>query len=305
MPGGVIDYGYGAFTTTGSEVEIYTPLRKIWSYSVKPLSNTEDTEKYYLNETASASGCINVSGTSVTLARAVSRINDPVRLTAENLPISAATPYNHVAVPIGVAPFDGTITGLMVYNTTKAGGTPLINLGKAANTVTLVDDAGGDTTGWVVGEVVTQATSLARGVVLSATAATAKITLEVRVSAGKFTTAHTVTGATSGKKMLPQQGATVATADPDYFLTNAGTWGMPASGTSLYIGAESITVDAAGNGAFEWMKTDVSKGDVIIFSTTGGDVSNPVGTMVQVEITPAATTLESGTAFQYMLIGAY
>jgi hypothetical protein len=54
--GYAIDYGMVEFTTTGTTVEIYTPLSKIFEWSFFPAQNPTGNERFYLNETVTGVG---------------------------------------------------------------------------------------------------------------------------------------------------------------------------------------------------------------------------------------------------------
>ncbi len=130
--GYTIDCGTVSFTTTGAEVEITTPLSKIYFVEFAPVyaaDNTDPTagtnEHLWLDEAIrSVDGITAVSSHAVSLRRAA----EPFYLSGV-----ASTDYitanQYVEVPIGVAPVAGTLNQAWYYNDIKAAGSPLINIG--------------------------------------------------------------------------------------------------------------------------------------------------------------------------------
>lgn len=308
------DFGSVAFSTTDAEVEITTPLSKIYDYSLAFVAATADTnpggsnnEILWLDDVPQASDrAIVVSGSVVTVRREVGSIITPLSTVkisgtiADDAAGGFIASNDYVLVPVGYAPFAGTVTGLRVWiGTAYGGGTPIINLGKVANTVVLTDNAGA-TDGFTVGEVVTQATSTARGVVTAwdndAGAMTPGI-LTVRTLEGEWD-ANEVTGATGA---LTPDTHVPAAADGDFFITDTNAWGMPEVDHMLDIRSADITVGA---GANLWASQTVAQGDLIMFSTTGGTTTGPGALHVEVDVTPsAAPTLTSGARIMYHLYG--
>jgi len=308
------DIGSLAFDTTDAEIEIYTPLSKIYEHSLQIVAASADTnpiegtyETLWLDEIPSSTDySINVSGGSVTARRARGGILTPlstvktVGVIADDAAAGFIASNNYVLVPVGYAPFAGTITGLRVWLGTAYGaGTPIINLGKVSSTVVLTDTSGA-TNGFVVGEEVAQATSNARGVVVAWDDDDGDMTpavLTVRTLEGEWTTGE-VSGADGA--MTPNSHIPNA-PDGDFFITDLNAWGMPEVDHFLDIRAADITVGAAAN---QWASVTLAQGDLIMFSTTGGSNSGPGGLHVEVDMTPTAvTTLTSGLRFVYNLKG--
>lgn len=131
--GYTIDTGYVAFSTTGAEVEIYTPLSKIYFVEFTPVYAAGDTdptagtnEHLWLDESVSSvDGAITVSSGSVSLRRAA----EPFYLAGVG-PTDYITGNEYVEVPIGVAPVAGTLNQAWFYNLTKASGSPTIRIGQ-------------------------------------------------------------------------------------------------------------------------------------------------------------------------------
>jgi len=309
------DTGSLAFSTTDAEVEIYTPLSKIYSYSLNVVAAASDTnpvnatnEVMWLDEVPSSPDyAISVVAPSVTVRRAVAgAVDTPLTTTrtigtiADDAAAGFIASNDYVLVPVGYAPFAGTITGMRVWiGTAYGGGTPLINLGKVASTVVLVDNAGA-TDGFVVGEEVAQATSNARGVVTAwnnDAGAMTPGTLTVRTLEGGWSTGE-VTGASGA--MTPDTHVPDA-AEGSFFIDDGNAWGMPEADHFLDIRSADIAV---GDGANKWTSVTVAQGDLIMFSTTGGSSSGPGGLHVEVDIAPtSATGLASGLRFIYTLKG--
>lgn len=286
MNGGRVEHGKVAFATTGLSVEVTTRLTKIFSAQVTTITDVGTlVETYFCDKV--------VTGGAVTLERKLEAFtlegyaDDAVHLST----------YAWASVPIGYSPVAGAINGLRFYQLGQSGdGAGVMLLGKVNNNVVLVDTTGAAGT-FVAGEVVSQATSLARGVVLSVSG-TAPLTLTVRTLEGTWSTGE-VTGATSAATMTPNTHVPNA-EDPNYFITAANAWLEPEAAHFLDIQASDIAALTLGAGANTWAATDVAAGDLITFGTEGAGTSAPSGARVEVDILP---TPYSGTEVSYALFG--
>jgi len=284
MMGGRKEYGKGAFTTTGQTVEISTRLTKIYSVSVTAITDLgELVETFYSDKV--------VTGGTLTIARRAK----PFTLRALGDDAVHVSTYAWASVPIGYAKVAGSINGLRVFQVTNDGdATSVVLLGKINNNVVLVDTSGA-TDGFVVGEEVAQATSLARGVVISYDhKAGSSSELIVRTLEGTWSTGE-VTGAVGA--LTPNTHVPNA-EDVDFFIDAGNAWLMPEALHFLDIQSGDIEVGDAAN---KWTSTTVAAGDLITFGTNGGGTSAPSGLQVEVDILP---TLYSGLEFSYELCGA-
>lgn len=276
--------GQISFATTGLTVAIPTKFTKIYSFNWTKMQSTGGIiENVYASHTVADAGTFTVT-----------RETMPYTLSAAPADSYIAS-YNYVMAPIGHALQAGTITGMRVYHGTAFQGSPIMNLGKMDNTVVLSDTTGA-TNGFVVGEEVAQATSLARGVVIAwdddAGAMTPGI-LTVRTLEGTWTGAEVTgaTGAMTPDTHLPNAG------DQDFFITDTNAWITSEVDHFLDIRSGDITVGASAN---EWASITVAERDLILFSTTGGTTGGPGGLHVEVDITPTAI---SALTFDYIVFG--
>jgi len=278
---GWIENGEYSFTTTSLTVEVPTKLTKCVSQQVTPQVTSGDVTEILRCDKTITSGHITVT-------------REAKPLTLQTSPEDAAwiTGNDWVGVPVGRSPVAGTIVGFRVQNMTLPGGSPVIALGKQASTALLIDTTGG-TSGFVVGEEVSQATSLTRGVVVSESVAGDQISLVVRTLEGSWTTGL-VSGATAS--MAPNTHVPTATA-AESFIDATNAWLLPEAGFGLDIREADITVGDAAN---QFTSITVAKGDMIMFGTTSGGSSDPSGLFVAVDIRPTAT---SGLTFDYAFYG--
>jgi len=133
-PGIRVDHGYGAFTTTGAEVEIYTTLTKIYSYCIQPVYAAADTdptaganEHLWLDEAhGSVDGAITVSGHAVTLRRAGELYCFPTLLNED-----AFAADDLVECVLFTAPCALTLTSAVFVNSDIGtwGGSPVLSIG--------------------------------------------------------------------------------------------------------------------------------------------------------------------------------
>ncbi len=129
--GYAMDFGYIAFSTTDAEVEIFTPLSKVYFSKLQIAYGSGDTdpiagsnEHLWLDEEVHGVDGSNAGGTSVSLRRAA----EPFYLSGVGS-TDYITDFDYVEVPIGVAPVAGTLNQAWYYNDVKSGGTPLLNIG--------------------------------------------------------------------------------------------------------------------------------------------------------------------------------
>lgn len=287
LGGGRVDLGKVAFTTTAESVEVTTRFTKIYSVEVTTVTDVGRVlrETYFCDKV--------VTGGAVTLERRVK----PFTISAMGDDAVHVSTYAWASVPVGYSPVDGAINGMRVYQTGASGdGAGVVLLGKVNNTVVLVDDAGA-TDGFVVGEIVSQATNLARGVVLAwdnDAGAMTPGTLTVRTLEGAWADTNAVTGAVGS--MAPTS-ATPNAEDVDFFIDAGNAWLEPEAAHFLDIQSGEITVGDAAN---QWTSTTVEAGDMITFGTNGAGSSAPSGLRVEVDILP---TPYSGTEISYVLFG--
>jgi hypothetical protein len=111
----------------------------------------------------------------------------------------------------------------------------------------------------------------------------------------RVTTYLKTNNATAGVMLLGK--TNITTDDPDYFVTAANAIAMPLSAKAVTTSNPAkVASDATGG----FTQIAVTAGDFIYMGTSGTGASDPVGLVVEVEITP---TLTSGLAFSYRFVG--
>ncbi len=298
------EFGNLAFTTTGLTVEI--PLghicSNVHSFTMTPISKPAQGETYYCDQV--------ITSQAITLTRKTEPFMISNSTCDEALYVSG---NDWVAIPIGVAPVAGLITGFAVKQITRStGGTfQHWSIGKQTNEVVLVDNAGA-TDGFVVGGLVTQATSLARGIVTAwdnDAGAMTPGTLTIRSLEGLWATGAITMVDPAGDGVLTPDTHVPAAASKEFFLDDGNAFLAGENGFHSYItkndfdneaGLMDAVAVAVGDSATNITSRTVAAGDLIIIGTTNGGTADPSGVMAQIEIMPTPT---SGLEFSYDVKG--
>lgn len=263
-----------AFSTTGLSVELGTTLdSQVIAMGILPAATPSPYEQFYSDAT--------ITNGSITLTRHTI----PIQIGSQ-IDAGALSSYNWTAEPVGIVPVAGTITRLVVYNKTKAGGTPkwFVGTARCYKTGATYDHTGGTAEQLITGSAGDFSNLIAGDrVYVSGTNITPGFCAVATVAADGSTISVT--------------GLTASGDNSDTVVTTRNTIINDTSAAASGAAADYDTAAEFAEAAFP----SVRSGDIIVFGTTGAGSSNPAGTVVQLQITPTPTSALEVNAFIYGL----